>query len=120
MYRVMAGLEIDEAKPGYKHVLVQPRPGGGFTSAKASHETPYGTAGSAWTLSNGRFELAVDVPPNTTATVRLPRAKAADVTESSRALAPGNGVTGQRQEGDAVVVEVGAGSYRFAYPMQGS
>jgi alpha-L-rhamnosidase len=120
MYRVMAGLEIDEAKPGYKHVLVQPRPGGGFTSAKASHETPYGTAGSAWTLSGGRFELAVDVPPNTTATVRLPAAKAADVTESGRALATGNGITGQRQDGDAVLVEIGAGSYRFAYPMQGS
>ena len=27
MYRVMAGIEIDEAAPGYKHVLIQPRPG---------------------------------------------------------------------------------------------
>ena len=50
MYRVMAGIEIDEAAPGYKHVLIQPRPGGGFTSVKASHETPYGKVASAWTL----------------------------------------------------------------------
>ena len=27
MYRVMAGIEIDEATPGYKHILIQPRPG---------------------------------------------------------------------------------------------
>jgi alpha-L-rhamnosidase len=117
MYRVMAGIEIDDAAPGYKHILVQPRPGGGFTSVKASHETPYGKVGSAWTRQGGRFELAVEVPPNTTATVRLPAAQLANVTESGRALASGDGITGQRQDGDAVVVELGSGSYRFAYPM---
>ena len=37
MYRVMAGIEIDQAAPGYKHILIQPRPGGGFTRVKASH-----------------------------------------------------------------------------------
>ena len=35
MYRVVAGLEIDPREPGYKHVLVQPQPGGGLTSAEA-------------------------------------------------------------------------------------
>ena len=27
MYRVMAGIEIDEAAPGYEHILIQPQPG---------------------------------------------------------------------------------------------
>ena len=40
MYRVVAGLELDPAEPGYKHVLVQPQPGGGLTSAEARLETP--------------------------------------------------------------------------------
>ena len=35
MYRVVAGLELDPREPGYKHVLVQPQPGGGLTSAEA-------------------------------------------------------------------------------------
>jgi alpha-L-rhamnosidase len=117
MYRVMAGIEIDDAAPGYKHILIQPRPGGGFTSVKASHETPYGKVGSAWTRQGGRFELAVEVPPNTSATVRLPAAQLASVTEAGRALAAGDGITGPRQDGDAVVVDLGSGSYRFAYPM---
>jgi alpha-L-rhamnosidase len=115
MYRVMAGLEIDESMPGYKHILVQPQPGGGFTSVKASHETMYGPASSAWTLSDGRFDLAVRVPPNTHATVRLPKAQLASVTEAGQALATGNGITNTRQDSDAVVVEVGSGDYRFAY-----
>jgi alpha-L-rhamnosidase len=115
MYRVMAGLQIDETTPGYKHILIQPQPGGGFTSVKASHDTMYGRAGSAWTLDDGRFELTVEVPPNTRATVRLPKAQLASVTEGGQAIAKGNGITDSRQDGDAVVVEVGSGDYRFAY-----
>jgi alpha-L-rhamnosidase len=115
MYRVMAGLQIDESMPGYKHILIQPQPGGGFTSVKASHDTMYGPASSAWTLKDGRFELAVEVPPNTRATVRLPKAQLASVTEGGQAVAKGNGITDSRQDGDAVVVEVGSGDYRFAY-----
>jgi len=114
MYRVMAGLEIDEAMPGYKHVLIQPRPGGGFTSARASHQTMYGPLSSAWTLKDGRFELSVEVPPNTRATVRLPKAQVAGVTEGGQALAKGNGIADWRQDGDAVAIEVGSGQYRFA------
>jgi len=110
MYRVMAGIEIDPAVPGYKHILIQPRPGGGFESVKASHETMYGKVGSAWTIKDGKFELAVEIPANTRATVRLPKAQAAQVTES------GNPIAQSRQDGDAVVLEVGSGSYRFAYP----
>jgi alpha-L-rhamnosidase len=116
MYRVMAGLETDEAAPGYKHVLVQPRPGGGFTRVRASHQTPYGRVSSAWTLEGGRLQLAVEVPANTRATVRLPGPKLPDVTESGRPVAGASGVTGQKQDGDAVVVEVGSGRYAFAYP----
>jgi alpha-L-rhamnosidase len=116
MYRVMAGIDTDESAPGYKHVLIQPRPGGGFTHVKASHQTMYGKVISAWTLEGGRFALDVEVPPNTRATVRLPGAKLADVTESGRPLAGASGMTGRKQDGDAAVVEVGSGRYAFAYP----
>jgi alpha-L-rhamnosidase len=115
MYEVMAGIDVDEAAPGYKHALIQPQPGGGFTSVKASHETPYGKLASAWTLQGGRFELSVEVPPNTRATVRLPKARLSSVTESGQALSVGNGITAHRQDKDAAVVEVGSGQYRFAY-----
>jgi alpha-L-rhamnosidase len=116
MYRVMAGIEIDEAVPGYKHVLIQPRPGGGFTEVKASHQTPYGKVASAWTRKDGTFELAVEVPANTRATVRLPKAQLAGVTEGGAPLAAVAGIAAPKQDGDAVIVEVGSGMYRFAYP----
>src|SRR5437870_2991280 len=116
MYRVMAGLEIDEAAPGYKHILIQPQPGGGFTRVKVSHQTPYGKASSAWEIKDGEFFLVVEIPPNTRAAVRLPGAQIANVKESGQSLVNGNGITSARQEGNAVIVEIGSGAYRFAYP----
>jgi alpha-L-rhamnosidase len=116
MYRVMAGLDTDEAKPGFKHALVAPRPGGGFTHVKGSRRTPYGTLASEWRLADGRYEVAVTVPPNARATVRLPEAAAGSVSEGGRPLGDGNGVAGHRAEGGAVLVEVGSGTYRFTYP----
>ena len=117
MYRVMAGIEVDPASPGYKHVLIQPQPGGGFTSVKAGHRTMYGRVGSAWEFKGGRFEIAVEIPANTRATVRLPKARLAAVTEGGRPLANSNGIAGARQDGESVVVEVGSGRYQFAHPM---
>ena len=117
MYRVMGGLEIDEAAPGYKHILIQPQPGGGFTHVKVSHETPYGKTASGWQIKDGVFVLTVEVPANTRATVRLPRAQLAKVTESNQPIKTGSGITDTRQEGNVVVVEIGSGSYEFSYAM---
>jgi alpha-L-rhamnosidase len=115
MYRVVAGLELDPQEPGYKHVLVQPQPGGGLTSAEARLQTLYGEAASGWAVADGRATVSATVPPNTHGTVRLPAAALAGVTESGIAVASAPGVKSARQEGDTVVVEVGSGSYRFTY-----
>jgi alpha-L-rhamnosidase len=113
MYRVMAGIEIDEAAPGYKHILIQPQPGGGFANVKTTHETMYGTVSSAWKLSDDRFELAVEIPANTTATVRLPQAQLANVLEGGQALTNRSGISSARQDGNSVTVEIGSGRYLF-------
>ena len=118
MYRVMAGLEIDPESPAYRHVLIQPRPGGSFTSAAAVHQTMYGRLSSAWKRDGNRFELTIEVPPNTQTTVRLPFATLADVTEAGKPLAEASGLSGARQDGHDVVVETASGSYTFAFAIR--
>jgi alpha-L-rhamnosidase len=112
----MAGLEIDEQDPGYKHIVIQPQPGGGFTRARASHQSLYGKVSSGWEIKDGEFVLSIEIPANTRATVRLPETRSETVKESGQPLAKGNGITGFRDEENAVVVEVGSGNYRFSYP----
>jgi alpha-L-rhamnosidase len=120
LYRVVAGLEIDPDEPGYKHVLIQPRPGGGLTHARAELNTMYGPTASVWDIEDGQFRLDVTVPVNAHATVRLPNATLALVTENGHALDAADGITRSYQDGDGVVVEVGSGEYRFAYAVLAS
>jgi alpha-L-rhamnosidase len=51
---------------------VQPRPGGGLTSAQAAHESPYGRIESAWRTEEGVLRLRVVVPAGTEASVVMP------------------------------------------------
>ena len=80
---------------------------------RASHKTMYGTVRSDWSLTNGRFELNVELPPNTHATVRLPNASPNHVLESGRPLTNGNGVYEWSIDGGAVAVKIGSGHYQF-------
>ncbi|HEY3113239.1 MAG TPA: glycoside hydrolase family 78 protein [Gemmatimonadaceae bacterium] len=115
MYRVVAGLNGDPAQPGYKHIVVRPQPGGGFTYATATLLTPYGEAASGWKIDGDRLRVTARVPANTRATVRLPDARLEQVRENGSALASTLGVTRAVQSGDTVVVEIGSGNYDFVY-----
>ena len=113
MYRVVAGIDTTSDEPGYKHVLIQPQPGGGLTYARAALQSPYGEIISAWQLTESDFCLQVTVPPNTTATVRIPAAKLTQVSESGQALRKASGVTSAKVKDNAVMLEIGSGQYDF-------
>ncbi|WP_293311861.1 glycoside hydrolase family 78 protein [Pedobacter sp. UBA5917] len=89
MYKNIAGINPVSTQPGYKAILIAPRPGGKLTNASAELETAYGTIKSSWTIVNGIFKLDVTVPANTTAKVILPK-------------------TDKKEE-------IGSGSYHFEY-----
>jgi alpha-L-rhamnosidase len=113
MYRVVAGIEIDERVPGYKHILLQPRPGGGLANARATLESMYGHVASGWEIADGKITIRVEVPANTTATVRLPKARLEEVNEGGKPLADRTDIARARQDQDVVVLEVGSGKYVF-------
>ncbi|KAL4747008.1 hypothetical protein BDW72DRAFT_209931 [Aspergillus terricola var. indicus] len=73
----LAGLR--RVSPGWKQSRVSPLLGGGFTSASASHVTPYGIVSCTWSLWDvdgepdlQKLSLEVVVPPTTTMEVILP------------------------------------------------
>ena len=70
LHRTVAGLA--PAEPGYRKILIQPRPGGGINHASARHLTPYGLAECRWSIRGQTIEVNIIVPPNTAAIVRLP------------------------------------------------
>jgi alpha-L-rhamnosidase len=116
LYRVVAGLDLCEQNPGYKHILIRPHPGGGLTNVKVRHKSLYGPIESGWRVANQKMIVPIEIPPNTTATVRLPNAKLSDVRESGKRLDSSEAISNAIQDGDVVVIEVGSGRYSFEYP----
>jgi alpha-L-rhamnosidase len=72
MYERVAGLAPDPAHPGYRHFFIHPLILKQLDSVRAELETPYGQAVSAWAKKDGKVEMDLVVPPNTTATVQFP------------------------------------------------
>ncbi|MFC4117261.1 family 78 glycoside hydrolase catalytic domain [Nonomuraea zeae] len=66
---------IRPLEPGYRHFAVAPRPGGGLSWAEAELHSPYGRILSSWRVTGDELELRIEVPPGTTADVRLPGAE---------------------------------------------
>lgn len=115
LYRVVAGIEIDENEPGYKHILIQPRPGGSLTDAGASIHSMYGKVESSWKILGDQFNITITIPHNTHATTILPNAKLEEVLESGKALKNVIGIRHSYQNGDAVVLDLGSGCYQFTH-----
>lgn len=120
MYSVVAGLNIDEKMPAYKHSIVRPMPGGGLKHAGARIATMYGRLACAWRLKGRVLEMHVVVPQNTTASVRIPRAKLPEVCEGGKPLSGASGISEARQNGADVVCEAGSGKYVFESKWRGA
>ncbi|MFK0118089.1 family 78 glycoside hydrolase catalytic domain [Streptomyces sp. NPDC090994] len=84
IHRTVAGLA--PAAPGYRRLLVRPRPGAGLTWARAAHETPYGRAETGWRLDAGTLRVDLLVPPGVSARVELPGAEPVEVGHGRHAF----------------------------------
>jgi len=62
------------------------------------------------------MELAVTIPPNTTATVTLPYAKAGATTEGGTAISGQSFYSQVAEDDSGVTLELGSGNYVFRYP----
>ncbi|KAI1391699.1 glycoside hydrolase family 78 protein [Hypoxylon trugodes] len=71
IHQVIGGLA--PVDPGWKTFKVQPIPGGNLTWAKTSYLSPYGKIYVEWSVDDTGFNLDLEVPPNTSAFVTLPR-----------------------------------------------
>lgn len=113
MWRHIAGLNPDDAQPGWKHFTIAPRPGSGVTWAKTEYQSIRGRIACDWSIAGDNFTLDIIVPANTSATVHVPATPGQIVTESGRPVSAAEGVTFIRSDSNAAVYEVGSGKYAF-------
>ncbi len=82
-YSGLGGIRQTNSSVAYKNIEIRPQPVGDVTAAKAMFNSPYGQIVSEWKIVNGKFELNVIIPANTTATIYLPA--------NSKAIKTGSG-----------------------------
>ena len=111
LFGAVAGIDTDG--PGYKRIIIHPRPGGGLNYAKASYKSINGKIVSDWKIKGDTFTLNVTIPANTTATVYVPAGDIEGVTEGGKPAAKAEAVSVLRMEDDTAVFAVGSGNYRF-------
>ncbi|MFH8662368.1 family 78 glycoside hydrolase catalytic domain [Streptomyces afghaniensis] len=102
----LAGIRQARGGAGYRKLVIDPRVVGDLTHVEGSYQTPQGKVASEWTRRNGTFRLKVEVPPNTTAEVRVPTWGGKPRTVSGRAKF-------ERTDGDRAVFSVRSGTYVF-------
>jgi alpha-L-rhamnosidase len=114
LYEQVAGIDVDPEKPGYKHIILHPHPGGGLTHARASLNSIYGNIDSSWRIpEGGGLEWAVTVPTNATATAYVPCAEDATVIESGFPAESADGIAFVRRDTNANVYTLQSGTYLF-------
>lgn len=78
LYATVAG--IDFSAPGYKQLVLHPRPGGGLTRARGEYHSIRGTIVSDWQIADDVFGWQATVPANTTAAIHVPAKYARNIS----------------------------------------
>ena len=114
-YRTLAGVNVDENMPGYKHIIIKPELPQKLDYVYYANMTPYGKVVSEVNRKDGRLEINVTVPVGSYATVYIPLSGNATVTESGLPLEKAIGVEQTGTENGCMVLKVMQGSYRFSH-----
>jgi alpha-L-rhamnosidase len=105
-YRVLGGIQPDEAKPGFEHIVIKPFVPSSLSSVRARIQTVRGPVAVEWTKQKGSLRMNVTIPANISATVHVPATSASKVSSTPR-------LAKSRFENGAVSFLVGSGRYEF-------
>ncbi len=115
MFSTMAGIDTHPDAPGFKKLLIAPVPDARIGTVKASYDSAYGTVTTDSVFDGKAWSLAVSIPANTTAEMRLPVADFTTVTVNGKALdalsVETDGIVCLGTENGVAVFELVAGSF---------
>jgi alpha-L-rhamnosidase len=72
LYARVAGIDVDDAAPGFRRIRMRPLPTPRLGWCRASYRSHVGRIASAWRMNGPQVEWSVTIPANCTAAVTLP------------------------------------------------
>ncbi len=103
------GIQRDEDRPAYKHIIMQPKINKAFGKVKGGFRSVYGPINSEWNVTSEGTDIAFTIPANTTATFVLPVAKMGDL----KIVTGKKGVVSKKYSDGKAVYQLKSGQYSF-------
>jgi alpha-L-rhamnosidase len=114
----LAGINVDPSAPGFKKIIIQPKPAGDLTWVKATYPSMFGEISVEWRLDRGAFLLNLQIPPNTSALVAVPTSDPAQIKELGVLAGKAMGVEKLDAKEQEALFRVGSGWYVFMAPWE--
>ena len=103
------GIQRDENRPGYKHIIMQPKIDDTFSFVRGGFRSVYGDIASAWEIKPSGTEIEFTIPANTTATFTLPVSS----MDNLKLKKGKKGVSSKSFDDGKAVYELKSGTYKF-------
>lgn len=114
MYRVILGINFDEAQPGMKHVILTPKPDGTLTWARGHYDSIRGRIAVGWEIKGDQTTYHFEIPPNVLATITLEKQEGAQVLERGKPAKENPRVQVLEEADTLIKMAVKAGTHDFA------
>ena len=106
-YENLAGIKNHPDSVGFKQILMEPQFPVDLKFVKASYVSPYGEIKSCWKRNKNKLEWHIEIPANTTATIKLPLEYQIYVNPKQ------TGIHSVKESGSKLEIKLGSGKYKF-------
>jgi hypothetical protein len=113
LYSGLGGIKADEDAIAYDKLQIKPEQVGNITHARASYKTPYGKVVSDWNKTENNFELKVEVPVNSKATIYIPASENTKIYEGETLIKNSKELVFKGINKGFALLEIGSGNYVF-------
>ena len=116
LHRFVLGIDQAPGTAGFGRLLLRPYPGGSLSWARGSYRSVRGPISTGWKRAGDRFTFWVELPPNVSASVRIPSDRADEVRDAAgnppAALASFPGA----RDAHEAVFQISSGAHEFSGP----
>lgn len=115
-FNVLGGIRPAPDAVGFDRIIVQPTVIAGLDWVRTRYDSIRGPVISEWRVEDGRLNMRVVIPANTSAQVHLPTGDIKTIQEGDRHVQQVPALRLLRIERDRVIFTAGSGEYRFTMP----
>ena len=116
LHRFLLGIDQEPGTAGFGQLLLRPHPGGSLTWARGTYRSVRGPISISWRRSPDRFTFWVELPPNVSASVRIPSGQAAEIRDNAGRPPESLGSFPGARDVQEAVFHVGSGAHEFTGP----